>query len=131
MKIINVQNAQGQLIIIQHYVAMENMYVYMYAHICSIDFASHPVASKNRYSTYEHTHIYMFVKIQKIIDFQQSHGPPIIIQHSGAIEDMHVYMYAHICSICFCQPPCGKQKYIKHIWAYIYKGMHLYRFANK
>ena len=76
-------------------------------------------------------HLYMFVKIQKIMDFQQSHGPPIIIQHSGAIEDMHVYMYAHICSICFCQPPCGKHKYIKHIWAYIYKGMHSYRLASK
>ena len=59
MKIIDVQNAQGQPIIIQHYVAIENMYVYMYAHICSIYFASHPVASKNKYSTYGHTYIHV------------------------------------------------------------------------
>ena len=55
-------------------------------------------------------HMYMFAKIQKIMDFQHSHGAPLIIQHSVAIENMYVYMCAHICSIYFCQPPWGKQK---------------------
>ena len=48
MKIIDVQNSQGPPIRIQHSVAIENMYVYMYAIYAQSTFASHPVASKSR-----------------------------------------------------------------------------------
>ena len=47
-------------------------------------------------------HIYILLNnTKKINDFQNSHCPPIIIQHSVAIKHMCVYMYAHICSIYF------------------------------
>ena len=83
-------------------------------------FASHPVASTKRYSICMHTYIHIDQTIKEIMDFQNSHGPPFIIQHYVAIANMYVYMYAHICSIYFCQPPCGKQKCIKHMLAHIY-----------
>ena len=83
-------------------------------------FASHPVASTKRYSICMHTYIHIDQTIKEIMDFQNSHGPPFIIQHDVAIANMYAYMYAHICSIYFCQPPCGKQKCIKHMLAHIY-----------
>ena len=46
-------------------------------------------------------HLYIFVKNTQNIDFQNSPGPPLIIQHSVAIENMHVY----ICMPTYAQSP--------------------------
>ena len=109
-KIIDFQNSHGPPLIIQHSVAIEHKYVYMYAHICSNYFCQ-PPSGKQKEIKHMLAYIYTYLSdIQKILDFQNSHGPPIIIQCVVAIENMYVYMNAHICSIYFCQPPCGKQK---------------------
>ena len=55
-------------------------------------------------------HIYIWATNTENHGFSKFTWSTPHIKHSVAIETVYVYMYAHICYIYFCQPPCGKQK---------------------